>query len=389
MSGGQRFVIPDGWFARGLRLEVEPTSPEQRSRIAQAFGGRRFAYNWGLAQVKANLEARERDPAVPPLQWDFYALRKQWNQAKHQVAPWWRCSSKEAYACGIADLVQALRNWQDAKQGRRAGRPVGFPRFKTRRRDRGRVRLTTGAMRLEPDRRHLTLPRIGRLHCKENARRLERLVAKGRARMLSMTLSEHGGRLYVSVQALVAHQPRVPSQPTGRCGIDLGIGAEWAVIAHEDGEIERVAHPAPWLAVQRQRRRLARQRSRRVVGSRAYCQASAKLAALDHRRRICAPTSSTPSLPGCRAATARSWSRTSTFRRWGVGWAAVRFAAASTKPGSAGSARCWPTSARSRAGGLRWPTASTRHRRPTMAAAATWPTCGWTRGCGCALGAGR
>jgi putative transposase len=283
MGERQRFEIPDGWVTRGFRFEVEPTSPEQRSRIVQHFGGRRFAYNWALAQVKANLDARAADPAVAPLAWNFYELRRTWNQAKHQVAPWWASCSKEAFASGIADLVQALRNWSDAKAGRRAGRRVGFPRFKARHRDRGRVRFTTGAMRLEADRRHLTLPVIGRLRCKENTRRLQRLVAKGRARILSMTLSEQGGRLYVSLQALVARQPRTPSQPAARCGVDLGIGREWAVIAHDDDTIERITHPAPWADLQRQRRRAARQRSRRIVGSRGHRQANAKLAALDRR----------------------------------------------------------------------------------------------------------
>jgi putative transposase len=283
MGAAQRFAIPDGWVMRGFRFEVEPTTPEQPARIAQHFGGRRYAYNWALGQIKANLEARKADPAVPPLAWNFYALRKRWNQAKHQVAPWWPCASKEAYASGIADLVAALGNWSDAEAGRRAGAQVGFPRFKARRRDRGRLRFTTGAMRLEPDRRHLTLPVIGTLRSKENTRRLERLVAKGRARVVSMTLSEQGSRLVVSVQAIIAHTPRTPIQPGGRCGIDLGIGAEWAAIAHDDDSIERVAHPAPWQAIQGQRRRVARQRSRRTVGSRGYRQANAKLAALDRR----------------------------------------------------------------------------------------------------------
>jgi putative transposase len=282
MGAGQRFAIPDGWVARGFRFEVQPTSPEQPARIAQHFGARRYAHNWALAQVKANLEARKADPTVPPLAWNFYELRRTWNQAKQQVAPWWRACSKEAYASGIADLVHALHNWRDAK-GRRAGPRVGFPRFKARRRDRGRVRFTTGAMRLEPDRRHLVLPVIGRLRSKQNTRRLQRLLVKGRARVLSMTLSEQAGRLVVSVQAIVAHAPRTPGQPAGRCGIDLGIGKQWAVIAHDDGCIRRVAHPAPWAAWQQQRRRVARQRARRVVGSRGYCQASAKLAALDRR----------------------------------------------------------------------------------------------------------
>jgi hypothetical protein len=68
--------------------------------------------------VKANLDASAADPAVPLLAWDFYELRRAWNQAKDQVAPWWRCSSKEVYAAGIADLVTAHGNWSDAKAGR-------------------------------------------------------------------------------------------------------------------------------------------------------------------------------------------------------------------------------------------------------------------------------
>ncbi|MDP9208931.1 MAG: transposase, partial [Actinomycetota bacterium] len=68
-----------------------------------------------------------------------------------------------------------------------------------------------------------------------------------------------------------------------RCGIDLGIGTEWAVIAHADDTIERIAHPAPWVQTHKLRRRVARQRSRRMVGSRGHRQANAKLAALDRR----------------------------------------------------------------------------------------------------------
>jgi len=49
------------------------------------------------------------------------------------------------------------------------------------------------------------------------------------------------------------------------------------------GSPERVAHPAPWAALQQQRRPVARQRSRRIVGSRGHRQANAKLAALDRR----------------------------------------------------------------------------------------------------------
>ncbi len=249
IGGRQPFAVPQGWVARGFQFEVEPTTTGQLALIRQHFGARRFAYNWALAQIKTNLDARAIDPSVPALTWNLPAIRRDWNHAKHQVAPWWRACSKEAYASGIADLVAALGNWSDAKHGRRAGGKVGFPRFKARRRDRGRVRFTTGAMRLEPDRRHLVLPVIGRLRCKENTRRLQRLIVKDRARVLSMPLTEQqAGRLVASVQAILAQRPRTPSQPDARCGVDLGIGSEWAVIAHANDWIERVTHPAPLAA---------------------------------------------------------------------------------------------------------------------------------------------
>jgi putative transposase len=125
MGSRPMFEVADGWVARGFVFEVETTSPEQPGQVAQAFGARRYAYNWALGQVRANLDARTADPTVPPLAWNFYELRKAWNQAKYEVAPWSRCTSKEAYASGIADLVAGLHNWSDAKAGRRKGARVG------------------------------------------------------------------------------------------------------------------------------------------------------------------------------------------------------------------------------------------------------------------------
>ncbi len=87
----------------------------------------------------------------------------------------------------------------------------------------------------------------------------------------------------MSVATIVAHAPRIPSESDARCGIDLGIGQQWAVIAHHDDTIQRVAHPAPWAETAKQRRRVARQASRRIVGSRGHRQTNAKLAALDRR----------------------------------------------------------------------------------------------------------
>jgi putative transposase len=171
-----------------------------------------------LAQVKANLDARAADPSVPPLAWTLPTLRKAWNQTKDEVAPWWPACSKEASASGIADLVTTLHAWSGSKNGYRAGPRMGFPRFKSRRHDRGRVRFHNGAMRLETDRRHLVLPVIGKLRSKENTRRLQRPLVKGSARILSMTLTEQRGRLFVSVATVAAQAPCRPNQPDAAAG---------------------------------------------------------------------------------------------------------------------------------------------------------------------------
>jgi putative transposase len=63
----------------------------------------------------------------------------------------------------------------------------------------------------------------------------------------------------------------------------LASGRSGAVIAHDDDTIQRVAHPAPWAQARKQRRRVARQLSRRTVGSKGHRQTRAKLAALDPR----------------------------------------------------------------------------------------------------------
>jgi hypothetical protein len=70
---------------------------------------------------------------------------------------WWPEISKEAFADGIKAAVDGYWNWEASRAGNRAGKQVGFPRFAKKGRDRDGVTFTTGAIRVEPDRRHVTL----------------------------------------------------------------------------------------------------------------------------------------------------------------------------------------------------------------------------------------
>src|SRR5665213_2780525 len=217
----RRCLPPDGHIIQAFTFALDPT-PEQATQIARFFGARRKAFNWTLAVITAEL-GRYRETGESSDAPSFYSLRKRWNAEKSSVCVtetgeiWWSEVSKEVFADGVRGATDAYWCWQKSRAGTIKGRKVGFPRFKKRGKDRDRFSFSTGAMRLEADRRHLTLPVLGTLRTHENTRRLERLVTLGRAKILGVTLSRQGGRiiaaLRVSVvrpqQAGVAHSDSV------------------------------------------------------------------------------------------------------------------------------------------------------------------------------------
>lgn len=289
-TGSPGAPSPTGWTVTAAKFEVEwPAEPQRAGLVRSHFGARRKAFNWGLAKVKADLDAKAVDSEHESVGWDLSSLRWAWNRAKDEVAPWWAENSKEAYSSGLADLARALDSWSASRNGTRRGRRMGFPRFKSARRDAGRVRFTTGTMRVEPDRRTITVPVIGGLRSKENTRRVQRHVATGRARILNMTLSQRWGRLFLSISYALrtpATQPAV-AQPSVIAGIDLGVRT-LATVATRDTitgqqHITEYPNPAPLKATLAARRRAGREVSRRIPGSRGHRAAKAKLTRLDRR----------------------------------------------------------------------------------------------------------
>ncbi|HTJ34985.1 MAG TPA: IS607 family element RNA-guided endonuclease TnpB, partial [Dactylosporangium sp.] len=186
---------------------------------------------WALARVRAVMDQRaaERTYGLPDEQltasisWTLASLRKAWNAAKDDVAPWWRACSKEAFNTGLDALARALKNWSDSRTGKRKGRPVGFPRFTSRRRATTSVRFTTGTIRVEPDRMHVVLPRLGRLKLHESARKLARRLDNGTARIMSATVRRDGGRWHVAFCVEVERAERTPARPGSVLGVDVGI----------------------------------------------------------------------------------------------------------------------------------------------------------------------
>jgi putative transposase len=233
VTGSPGETLPTGWLVTAAKFEVQwPTDPDRAALVRSHFGARRFAFNWGLARVKADLDAKTVDPAHESVDWDLKSLRWAWNRAKNDVAPWWADNSKEAYSSGLADLAQG---------------------------------------------------------CKENTRRVQRHLASGRGKILNMTLSQRWGRLFVSVCYALRTPDTVSmaARPTVRAGVDLGVRtlATVATVDPATGAetVVEYPNPAPLKTTLTARRRAGRQLSRRIPGSRGHRAAKAKLSRLDRR----------------------------------------------------------------------------------------------------------
>jgi putative transposase len=239
---------------QAYRFALDPT-PRQQRTLASAVGGARFAYNWGLELVKGRLDERAagHDVQVP---WTLPALRREWNRAKDQVAPWWADNSKEAYSSGLDGLARALKNFSASRHGHGKGRPVGFPRFKRRGR-RDTCRFTTGAIRVLPDGKHIQLPRLGIIKTHESTRKLARHLERGTGRVVAATITRTADRWYVSFTCEIIRQVPISKKHASAVGVDVGI-RHLAVLSTG----EQIPNPRPLEHLQRKRQRLQRRWSR-------------------------------------------------------------------------------------------------------------------------------
>ena len=181
-------------------------------------GAARFAYNAGLVHVKEALDSGES------ADWSHYGLLRWWNANKDTIAVnrdtgvvWWNQNSKEAYNMGLYGLARGLSNWSKSRKGKRKGRRVGFPRFKSKN-SAMRFAYSTGFTAPKAsDPYGLKLPRIGRVHCMENVH--ERVNG---ARVIRISVSRRAGCWYASLT--VERESTVTAAPKrGAVGVDLGV----------------------------------------------------------------------------------------------------------------------------------------------------------------------
>jgi putative transposase len=269
----KKFEPRPGFVVQAYKFALDPT-PAQDAALRSHCGAARFAYNWAVRVVLANWAQRQAEESygiaeqerTPWVSWSLPGLRKAWNQVKGQVAPWWAANSKEAYSAGLANAAAAFAGYTSSKNGKRAGARIGLPRVKSKRRTVPSCRFTTGVIRVEPDRKHVTLPRLGRIKTHESTRKLARKLEAGRARILSATIRYEAGRWFVALQVETVRVVRPLSRPGLVVGVDLGIN-HLAVLSvpvpSVSDEHGFVANPKHLKTALRKLRRLSRAVSRK------------------------------------------------------------------------------------------------------------------------------
>ena len=194
---------------RAHRVALRPT-PEQEVRFGQHAGYARFAYNWAVGEFKAGLDVGE---------WlNDRALRPRWNRVKGIIAPWGAELSQNAAKYAIIDLGQAATSWGEhrkrVKSGRRAGRRVGFPRFKRRKHEQG-FRADNGPDTVRVDGKAVILPKIGTVAM------VEALRFHGSIR--EVTINRTAGTWFACFCIEDGQEtPPVKDGPT--IGVDVGVG---------------------------------------------------------------------------------------------------------------------------------------------------------------------
>ena len=291
---------------RAYRFALDPTSTQLESLRRHA-GAQRWAYNYALARkVAAHQEWRAQVDALVATGLTESVARKSvkvpipnvvgtaahWRTERGDaatgtegVSPWWREVSSYTFSSGFRNADAAWKNWLDSVSGRRAGRAVGYPRFKSKGRARDTFALYHDAKRptIRPDGyRHLQIPRVGSVRLHDSAKRLSRLIERGSARVQSVTVSRGGNRWYASVLCIV--QQDVPETPTrrqcraGTVGVDLGV-KDLAILSTG----EHIPNPRHLDADAKRLVKAQRALSRAEKGSARRKKAAAKVGRIHHR----------------------------------------------------------------------------------------------------------
>jgi putative transposase len=299
-----------------FRFCLDPTV-EQRDVLARHAGAARFAFNQCLATVKTALTQRRTDPDtdVPWSGFDLINTFNRWKTTENAGRvlavdtggvteivvtglSWRREVCQQVFEEAAVDCGRALGAWSDSRSGKRKDKRVGFPKFKKKAGVVASFRLRNKHPKARPPAirvgdnsrpRSVTLPGIGQIGVHEDTRRLRRLLAKGRAKILFATISHHAGRWWLSLNVEAAdlhpahqHPPRDDGDQGGWVGVDRGLSAFVVAATAAGDQVACITAPKALAAGMKRQQRLAKALSRKQKGSRNRREGAARLGRHHH-----------------------------------------------------------------------------------------------------------
>jgi putative transposase len=236
------------------RIQLDPNNV-QATYLARAAGTARFAYNWALAEWQRQYQASLADPALPKP--NEMALRRRLNAIKRNEFPWMLEVTKNAPQMAIMQLGRAFENF--------FARRARFPTFRRKGRNE-RFSLSNDKFRIEDKR--IRIPKLGWVRMRESLRFAGRIV--------SACISRLAGHWFASITVdMPDGLPLPPAENQGAVGADLGV-KQLATLSTG----ETFAGPKALRTLLVRLRRLSRDLSRKVKGSRNRGKARMKLARL-------------------------------------------------------------------------------------------------------------
>jgi putative transposase len=248
-----RVVSDASVIQQAYRFSLDPTV-EQEQFLAGCAGASRFWFNQGLALVKRRLDERAAGAEID-VPWSYKGLCVAFrgDAIKDELAPWRSEVVTGSYQAGLEALGNALRSHSAA---RKAGRKVGFPRFRTK--GRSHEAVIFQRPHLADGRRVVLDRRLGRLRTKESMRKLTRLLDRDpNARVLRSTVQRTNGGWVISFTVQRSAKRRRPRKPGAVVGVDVCL-ARLATLS----TMHVVVNSRPLQAQLRRLRRLQRQLDR-------------------------------------------------------------------------------------------------------------------------------
>ena len=227
------------------KFRIYPTE-KQKALMAKTFGCCRYVFNYFLDRKKAVYKATGKWLSLKECSRELTVLKKE--------LPW----LQEVDATSLQASVQSLdRAYVSFFRGLKAGRRVGYPRFKSKKRDTKSYKSKNNHGTVAIVGNTIRLPKIGYVRC--------RVSKQVKGDILSATVRQSkSGKYFVSVNCKNVELEPLPS--TGAVvGIDMGLKA-FAITS--DG----VEYPNHRYLTKSQKKlaKLQRQLSRKTKGSRRW-----------------------------------------------------------------------------------------------------------------------